>query len=929
MSNIDRFLNTTHSFIDSETTVNEDGNVIENILQTVSINSDGIAVINSTGETFLGVAFTPTNFSYTINGNSATVPWGTFASRLGQIEAISQESNSTTININNTLQVQDGETIDNPTTSIALSSAGGLNQILLNRDPGQYGQIMVSTGAEGSVVWNTPNINGVLAGGNTAYDKSMTMQTSTTNSKLFLDPNNVNLSGDYTGSDPYFNTNINSDNLTITKKYDSVTNGGSGFIGYNGIYVELGTTLDMTQDPPLTSDLHLTTAGNMVLSMNGTTGDPGQILVSDGAYASWGSPTINQIVTNGNRINNQSLIIQREEDPSINTELTSQSIVSTGSGNLIIVEDTISGISGYLTSTSSSATHYQYSDGNTYFSTMDIQYQPSQYAVTINRATIDSEPQTGSSNYNLVTYDSISLQSPNIQIKAKDSTGNTGDFLGADGLGYVEWFSVNLSPTINDVLTNGNISTDHGLVFDATGTTLTNTLTNGYSRLDDKSKLSACISNEMIASNNYINVTNETDPLNIISLARLETGYDGFKFYDYVNNKSSSIISDPTYGLHLNTSGSNNDMLLDSTGFIHLESANTIQLATGSSFVSVINNSGVNDINIYTGTNALQINGLKGTANQVITSDSTGMPTWTDPTFVASANATLDMKQHDITNCTSLVNSSDTLTVGSSGQSTTLPGNVNISNKLSYGDTGQYLFYGGNGGNSITTSKNLQTDVGIAKPVNLEYVCSLQGSTPAQTVTLFNAKEGNFMYVVNSATVPWTIATNGTDIMTGGLAGASSTSIAIAPNKTISFIQTIVSGVGVYVYVSETVTNSALSLNYGSSAGPVPINIAGGTEYTARSASATLPALSTLNKNSVTLVTGGSSGIVLTLPTVTATGYYLTFYNANTNGITLQSASTNILATGVAPATSYTIATKRGCTFYTVNGVGWIQTSMV
>ena len=149
------FRNLTHNFAQISSTINDQGNLVENLEQQVAINSQGISVTNSSGDNIVGIGFTPTTFTYSIEGNTATVPWGTFATKLQNINAVTQASNTTTLNINNALTVQDGETIDNPTTFLTLTTENHIPQINISGDIGADGFILKNSSVYG-VQWTPP-----------------------------------------------------------------------------------------------------------------------------------------------------------------------------------------------------------------------------------------------------------------------------------------------------------------------------------------------------------------------------------------------------------------------------------------------------------------------------------------------------------------------------------------------------------------------------------------------------------------------------------------------------------------------------------------------------------------------------------------------------------------------------------------------------
>jgi hypothetical protein len=113
--------------------------------------------------------------------------------KIAAIQAVTSATNSTTLNLNNSLTIQNGETSLPPTTSMTLSSASGnLTMLLTDGGVSSYGtagQVLTSGGSGGSLTWaagggGSQNLNQVLTQGNTttlsAIFNSATPSTPTT-----------------------------------------------------------------------------------------------------------------------------------------------------------------------------------------------------------------------------------------------------------------------------------------------------------------------------------------------------------------------------------------------------------------------------------------------------------------------------------------------------------------------------------------------------------------------------------------------------------------------------------------------------------------------------------------------------------------------------------------------------------------------------
>lgn len=129
-----------------------------------------------------------------IEYNGVSETWGNIQTKIAAIQAVSSATNSTTLNLNNALTIQNGETSLPPTTSMTLGAGSGNLTMLLNdggtSSYGTAGQVLTSGGSAGSLTWTTPvaggdNLNDVLTNGNSttlsAAFSSTFLGTTTTN----------------------------------------------------------------------------------------------------------------------------------------------------------------------------------------------------------------------------------------------------------------------------------------------------------------------------------------------------------------------------------------------------------------------------------------------------------------------------------------------------------------------------------------------------------------------------------------------------------------------------------------------------------------------------------------------------------------------------------------------------------------------------
>jgi len=87
--------------------------------------------------------------------NGTTTTWANLQTKIEAIQALSQASNSTTLNVNNTISIQYGETTDPPTQSVVISSDATGNKIAIDGAYGTVGQAIVSGGGAGGISWGT------------------------------------------------------------------------------------------------------------------------------------------------------------------------------------------------------------------------------------------------------------------------------------------------------------------------------------------------------------------------------------------------------------------------------------------------------------------------------------------------------------------------------------------------------------------------------------------------------------------------------------------------------------------------------------------------------------------------------------------------------------------------------------------------------
>ena len=104
-----------------------------------------------------------------ITYNTVITSWTNITNDSVFIKSLTQPSNVSTLNINNTLQIQNGETSISPTQNIIISSNNSGNRIAIDGDYGLSNQILTSGGINDDVYWGTGgSLGDILTNGNIA-----------------------------------------------------------------------------------------------------------------------------------------------------------------------------------------------------------------------------------------------------------------------------------------------------------------------------------------------------------------------------------------------------------------------------------------------------------------------------------------------------------------------------------------------------------------------------------------------------------------------------------------------------------------------------------------------------------------------------------------------------------------------------------------
>jgi hypothetical protein len=149
----DIFLNTNTVEID------EDGNIVSDTLTaSTRLTRSGIGILNNllNGIDFTGILFNSTGFAYQSLTSLATITWANLSTKIQAISALSQASNATTLNVNNAIRIQNGETEPSPLLQyieLFADPADGHNKLSLSGSIGQPNQVLASGGPNGSLAW--------------------------------------------------------------------------------------------------------------------------------------------------------------------------------------------------------------------------------------------------------------------------------------------------------------------------------------------------------------------------------------------------------------------------------------------------------------------------------------------------------------------------------------------------------------------------------------------------------------------------------------------------------------------------------------------------------------------------------------------------------------------------------------------------------
>lgn len=131
-----------------------------------TIGSNNLAILKNVGVGDNGIIFGADGLIYNGFTGPLGITWANLATKIEAIQSLTQATNETTLNVNNSVSIQNGETTSLPTQTIVISADASGNRIALNGDYGTTGLVLSSGGNAGDLYWgsgSTPGSVGTLA----------------------------------------------------------------------------------------------------------------------------------------------------------------------------------------------------------------------------------------------------------------------------------------------------------------------------------------------------------------------------------------------------------------------------------------------------------------------------------------------------------------------------------------------------------------------------------------------------------------------------------------------------------------------------------------------------------------------------------------------------------------------------------------------
>jgi hypothetical protein len=131
-----------------------------------TIGATNLAIISDVGVGDLGITFGANGLLYNGTTGPLGITWANLATKIEAIQSLTQATDATTLNVNNSVSIQNGETTSLPTQTIVISADASGNRIALNGDYGTAGLVLSSGGNAGDLYWGSggsPGSVGTLA----------------------------------------------------------------------------------------------------------------------------------------------------------------------------------------------------------------------------------------------------------------------------------------------------------------------------------------------------------------------------------------------------------------------------------------------------------------------------------------------------------------------------------------------------------------------------------------------------------------------------------------------------------------------------------------------------------------------------------------------------------------------------------------------
>jgi hypothetical protein len=100
-----------------------------------------------------GIAFSGQGFGYNDGTTTTNTTWANLQTKVQAVSALAPAQDATTLNVNDAICIQNGESPVG-TNTIILSTSAGENQLLLNDSAGTVGYVLTSGGPDGSLSWS-------------------------------------------------------------------------------------------------------------------------------------------------------------------------------------------------------------------------------------------------------------------------------------------------------------------------------------------------------------------------------------------------------------------------------------------------------------------------------------------------------------------------------------------------------------------------------------------------------------------------------------------------------------------------------------------------------------------------------------------------------------------------------------------------------